>query len=430
MAIDASIPLNIRPVQFQYPDRGQAIARAMQIQGLGNQNRLAELQFASAEREQQQADKLNAGYQAAMNPDGTIDRNKLYQYIATEGLGSKLPDIQKTFSEQDSAALESETKKFELGLKKFDAMGQVFGAVSQAPTVENAQAAITQLVQIGALSPEQGQQALTTIPQDPAQIKALADKYLISSLDAKDQLEQQWKQRDFDYRAKNDDANRGVTIRGQDITMRGQDMTRDTAIRGQDISRSTAIRGQDLTNARAIEANTTGKAPSGYRYNAQGNLEAIPGGPADKSKTGNMTEQQGKANLFGTRAEKADQTISSLEGKYSPLAINVKTGVGGLPLVGAGAEVSLNKFLLNDNDQMAEQAQRDFVNAVLRQESGAVISEQEFDNAKKQYFPQPGDSEAVIKQKKTNRLTAINGLKAMAGQQGQAQDQVIDFNDL
>ncbi len=65
--------------------------------------------------------------------------------------------------------------------------------------------------------------------------------------------------------------------------------------------------------------------------------------------------------------------------------------------------------------QQIEQAQRDFVNAVLRQESGAVISPSEFDNAQKQYFPQPGDSQAVIKQKARNRETAIRGLEIAAG---------------
>jgi hypothetical protein len=46
---------------------------------------------------------------------------------------------------------------------------------------------------------------------------------------------------------------------------------------------------------------------------------------------------------------------------------------------------------------------------VLRQESGAAISAGEFDNARKQYFPQPFDSEAVKLQKARNRQTAIQG---------------------
>jgi len=37
---------------------------------------------------------------------------------------------------------------------------------------------------------------------------------------------------------------------------------------------------------------------------------------------------------------------------------------------------------------------------VLRKESGAAIAASEFDNAEKQYFPQPGDSDQVISQKR------------------------------
>jgi len=248
MAIDASIPLNVRPAQFQIPDRGQAIARAMQIQGLGNQNRLLEMQTAAAQRETEQADATSNAYRDALEPDGTLNRNRLYSRMAELGLGSKLPAVQKTFSEQDSAALDAESKKFELGMKKYDATGQVFGAVAQNPTYENALASVDQLVQLGVLNTQQAEEARQTIPQDPAQIKALAERYMLTSLDAKDQLEQQWKQRDFDYRKQNDADNRGVTIRGQNlIDTRGRE--------ANEIARQNAIIKQQETQAEMNEKN-------------------------------------------------------------------------------------------------------------------------------------------------------------------------------
>lgn len=60
-------------------------------------------------------------------------------------------------------------------------------------------------------------------------------------------------------------------------------------------------------------------------------------------------------------------------------------------------------FLKGTNFKSLDQAQRNFVNAVLRRESGAVISPAEFENAKQQYFPQPGDGKEVLAQKKANR---------------------------
>lgn len=98
--------------------------------------------------------------------------------------------------------------------------------------------------------------------------------------------------------------------------------------------------------------------------------------------------------------------------------------MGGLPVVG--------NFLTSKERQMADQAQRDFVNAILRRESGAVISPSEFDNAAKQYFPQPGDTPQVIEQKRQNRMIAIQGVVRSAGPSYQAppamgENGVVDY---
>lgn len=162
----------------------------------------------------------------------------------------------------------------------------------------------------------------------------------------------------------------------------------------------------------------TMKPPAGYTWNAQGGLTAIPGGPADKAI--NPTEAQSNANLFGTRAEKANQSLNSLEGKYSPAKVQLQNFTGGVP----GASYLANKFM-SDADQKASQAQMDFVTAILRKESGASISQSEFDNARRQYFPQPGDSPAVMKQKAANRQTAIEGIKASAGPMNKPSGKVV-----
>lgn len=72
-------------------------------------------------------------------------------------------------------------------------------------------------------------------------------------------------------------------------------------------------------------------------------------------------------------------------------------------------------YLTSSNYQQMAQAQRDFINAVLRRESGAVISDSEFANARQQYFPQPGDSPEVLRQKAQNRATLLAGFAREAG---------------
>jgi hypothetical protein len=66
--------------------------------------------------------------------------------------------------------------------------------------------------------------------------------------------------------------------------------------------------------------------------------------------------------------------------------------------------------MLDANDQQVMQAQRDFINSILRKESGASISPAEFANAKRQYFPQPNDKPETLAQKVKNRETAVQGI--------------------
>lgn len=158
--------------------------------------------------------------------------------------------------------------------------------------------------------------------------------------------------------------------------------------------------------------------PAGYRYIQDGSLEAIPGGPADPNgKATKLSEIQSRAQLFGSRAQAAHEILNSLEGKYSPMAVNAKMAAGDTFGIGGPAGFIGNK-LLTDSGQKAEQAQRDFANAILRLESGAVIGEPEFKNAQKQYFPQPGDLPATLLQKSQNRERAIKGLDVMSGPAG------------
>lgn len=126
------------------------------------------------------------------------------------------------------------------------------------------------------------------------------------------------------------------------------------------------------------------------------------------------TEFQGKSAAFGLRATEADKILRNLDGQYSAAGVNLKNALGDVWGVGGALGAGANA-LLSDSSQQVDQAQRDFVNAVLRQESGAAIGAGEFDNAAKQYFPQPGDSQAVKAQKARNRALAIQGLQANAG---------------
>lgn len=116
-----------------------------------------------------------------------------------------------------------------------------------------------------------------------------------------------------------------------------------------------------------------------------------------------LTQGQEKATGFFSRASQSQIILNNLE-KQGTLLRNYIAG-----------SVPFGNFLRTPEGQQYDQAKRDFINAILRQESGAVIGESEFASAEKQYFPQPGDTPEVIAQKRQNRQTAIMGLKVASG---------------
>ncbi|MGJ7613936.1 MULTISPECIES: hypothetical protein [unclassified Variovorax] len=168
-----------------------------------------------------------------------------------------------------------------------------------------------------------------------------------------------------------------------------------------------------MTDARAREQNQIrqqqGRIPSGYEPDPAnpGQLRFIVGGPADpntKPAGGKpLNDTQAKALQFGTRMQVSAEILDKLSNE----GVNSSVPGSRLPVVGG-----VISALQPEERQQLDQAKRDYINAVLRRESGAAISASEFDNAEKQYFPQPGDKPETIKQKKANRDLATRGILA------------------
>lgn len=131
---------------------------------------------------------------------------------------------------------------------------------------------------------------------------------------------------------------------------------------------------------------------------------ARPGMIPLTEKKSQGTEGQMAAGLYADRMSSANGIITQLENAGTSLYDATASQIPGV-----------GNYMISGDYQKLDQARRDFVNAVLRRESGAVISPDEFDNANKQYFPQPGDSPETIEQKRANRETAIAGITRAAG---------------
>jgi hypothetical protein len=402
MPIDPSIALSVKPVQIESPVN--ALSQLLQVQGAQQQNQLGQ---AKLDEYQRTVGRQNMVYQTMKQLGADASDDQRVNALKSLGEFDQADKVQagqlartKTNADAQKATADALKSNADVLNMKLQHHRDQLGPVNSPDAAASWVAAMYNDPDMAPIVQASGrtlEQQVAAIPKDP---KQFAQWKMQSSLGA-DKLVQ----------FTTPDAN---TVANNATSAANNAATNATSRANNAATVAATVRGQDLTNARTREQVAAGKVPSGYRAGPDGTLVAIPGGPADQSNKP-PTEFQGKSAAFGARAEQADKILGSLEGKYSPAAINSKNSVENTWLVGGALGAATNKFALNESDQQAEQAQRDFVNAVLRQESGAAIGPSEFDNARKQYFPQPGDSTAVIQQKAANRKLAIQGLQNNAG---------------
>lgn len=404
MALDPNIILQARGVQLDSPL--DTYARVAQVQNARNQNRIADIAFADKSRAQAADSSLAQLLASGKSGDEIVSG------LASGGFGSQALAYQKTTQEQKKAAAdlkkaEADAQETQVKAAKtsFDSIASTLGALQAVPGGANPvmiQRALGHLSDIGVIKPEMVDKVLASAPQDPSQISGWLEQQRNAAMSAKEQVAARQQQQEFGETKRSNMAREGISA-GQLAVSRGnlglaqQRLSFDRqAPRGQVVQTDT---GPILVDPR------TGNSQPVMR----------DGKPVASAKA--PTEFQGKSAIFGARAEEADRILSSLVGdkKYSPSAINAKASAEAVPIIGGMLGNAVTKFNLSDSDQKAEQAQRDFINAVLRQESGAAIAESEFDNARKQYFPQPGERAPAIAQKARARKLAVEGLKRNAG---------------
>ncbi len=134
---------------------------------------------------------------------------------------------------------------------------------------------------------------------------------------------------------------------------------------------------------------------------------------------GKPSDAQLLSRGFLERMQASNEIIGKLEDSgYTPgVGEGIAQGVGELPVVG-GALGPIARgvgAVVTPQQPLYRQAQMDWVRAKLRKESGAVIGPKEMEDEIKTYFPQPGDSKAVIKQKAESRRAAERAMSISAG---------------
>jgi hypothetical protein len=122
------------------------------------------------------------------------------------------------------------------------------------------------------------------------------------------------------------------------------------------------------------------------------------------------SHEQGLVAGFANRLRTSNQVLDGLADRGEVVPSLKDRLAGAVPL-------GLGKYAQSEDSQQIEQAQRDFINAQLRRESGAAIADSEFDNARKQYFVQPGEESnaALVAQKAAARKQALSNMAQSAG---------------
>lgn len=140
----------------------------------------------------------------------------------------------------------------------------------------------------------------------------------------------------------------------------------------------------------------------GYR------LEKIPGARDPR------TENQQKAGLLAKRmGELSGDVMNEAPSVFSQQAATYAQKGG---VLGALANKTLSA-----KDQKHFNAARGWLAGILRQDTGATISDTELEQYYPTYFPVPGDSAAVIEQKRKLRNVTQAGLATIGGDQEQQQ---------
>lgn len=291
--LDTNIPLGIAPVQVVDPLA--AYTKAAQIRQLQNSVEAGNLELSTNRT-------LADLYKNAINPDGTIDRNKVMTGAANAGLGAKIPGLQKQFLEADAAGEELAGKRatvdktrqeiLHAGLKMTD--DSIASMLARPDVNENmVMGELGRLVRLGAFNAQAAhlgqtpddfaRNMVSTMPVgNPQALRSWLQQVGMRVMDASKRVELSLPKYDEQDRG-------GVINQGTVDQMTGVRTDRTNQAKtntpGELLSAETTQRGQDLTNARALDTNNIAReaaqsqvieTPQGFMVVNKGDANARP----------------------------------------------------------------------------------------------------------------------------------------------------------
>jgi hypothetical protein len=411
MALDASIYGNVGRFKsfndYQNEAADQKLNQLRLLTGqqqYDTQKRAIDDENALRNVTSQFGDDQTANYNALLRA-GRLDAAQKYQQGAltsqkTQGeIGNIAAQTKERTATADATTLASKIKASEYHL-------QQLGALTDPSQID---AWAAQGVKDGVMGMQESMQGAQQMKAYAAQygFEAAKQQALRGGMSATEQLRQQLAQTAQQETARHNTATEQNAQAGLAEAARSHRVNEGIAGGHLTLARDNAT----ATLTKPFEVTGADGTPQLVQMTKGGQLQPVPGYGPKAGSAKPLTEAQARDLGFGARMRESSKIIGDLTGQYSPMAVNAKASAEGLPGIGI-VTGALANAMMSPQSQQAEQAQRDFVNALLRRESGAAISESEFQNARKQYFPQSGDSDAVLAQKARNRDLAMQGVMA------------------
>ncbi|WP_176025795.1 hypothetical protein [Burkholderia vietnamiensis] len=177
MPLDPSIPLQAQAPQVGLQSLQQPLQTASGLLAL----RQNQMQLSANQA-------ISSAYQQSVNPDGTVDFNKLQLLAAQNGAGAFLPQFMGQIAQQRNSQLQYDTGKLELALKQQQGIRGMIGSLAVDPDIGKADMStkiagqISDAVQSGLLPLDQGIREIQSIPSDPKAQAGWIQNHLINSL--------------------------------------------------------------------------------------------------------------------------------------------------------------------------------------------------------------------------------------------------------
>lgn len=366
----------------------QSRANQMQAENQRMQQQRYQMEMQQAQRAQQEQDAVRGIYRGAIETDETGAPRLNEKRLITDLYGVAPEQALKTQEgftrrDADAAKLKRETSKAEIENKA--ATAKYLRDRLASVTDENTYMAALQEAQ------ELGADALiksapSTFNPDWVRSQVLtADKFLEQST------------------PKYEKVDLGGKIQVVDVNP-----FTNPAIKGSNFAKTATIGEQESQRhnrvAEGISGAQLGLSRDRLAFDRSGGTAAVNAASGVTAKPEKFTEGMRNNAMYAQRMVASEKLLEGNEEQKPTLSEK-----------GLGFSETASNLSRSPARKQALQAQRDWVRAKLRKESGAAIGKDEMENEILTYFPQIGDDADTIEQKRLARVQATDSLVQSAG---------------